>query len=117
MASVHYAYDKWARSGGEPPLFMQPIWSRYRALLKDVPADVLHIRLHDSHYTFMRDDEAPLVTPDLVRAVSLVGTPDELIERIRDLAGQGLSQIMFLPTVTNQYRLVETFSRKVMARL
>ena len=70
MASVHYAYDKWARSGGGPPLFMQPIWSRYRALLKDVPADVLHIRLHDSHYTFMRDDEAPLVTPDLVRGLA-----------------------------------------------
>jgi alkanesulfonate monooxygenase SsuD/methylene tetrahydromethanopterin reductase-like flavin-dependent oxidoreductase (luciferase family) len=65
----------------------------------------------------MREDEAPLVTPELVRAVALAGTPDELIERIRDLDRQGLSQLMFLPTVVNQYRLVETFSRQVMARL
>jgi alkanesulfonate monooxygenase SsuD/methylene tetrahydromethanopterin reductase-like flavin-dependent oxidoreductase (luciferase family) len=117
MASVHYAYDKWWRTGGDPPAFMRPIWKRYCELLEDVPPDLRHIRLHDSHYTFMREDEAPLVTPELVRAVALVGTPDELIERIRDLDRQGLSQLMFLPSVVNQFRLVETFSRKVMARL
>ncbi len=49
--------------------------------------------------------------------MALAGTPEQLVERIRDLAAQGLSQLMFLPTVTNQYRLVETFSRQVMARL
>jgi alkanesulfonate monooxygenase SsuD/methylene tetrahydromethanopterin reductase-like flavin-dependent oxidoreductase (luciferase family) len=117
MASVHYAYDKWMRAGGDPPAFMRPIWKRYCELLEDVPRHLRHIRLHDSHYTYMREDEAPLVTPELVRAVALAGTPDELIERIRDLDRQGLSQLMFLPTVVNQYRLVETFSRQVMARL
>jgi alkanesulfonate monooxygenase SsuD/methylene tetrahydromethanopterin reductase-like flavin-dependent oxidoreductase (luciferase family) len=117
MASVHYAYDKWMRDGGDPPAFMRPIWTRYCALMENVPADVRHIRLHDSHYTFMRDDEAPLVTPELVRAVAFVGTPGELVERIRHLDHQGLSQLMFLPTVVDQYRLVETFSRKVMAHL
>jgi len=117
MASVHYAYDKWMRDGGDPPAFMRPIWKRYCALLEDVPRELRHIRLHDSHYTFMREDEAPLVTPELVRAVALVGTPGELLERIRELDRQGLSQLMFLPTVVNQYRLVETFSRQVMARL
>lgn len=117
MASVHYAYDKWMRSGGEPPAFMRPIWKAYCELMEGVPRDVRHLRLHDSHYTFMRPDEAPLVTAELVRAVALVGTPEEMIERVRDLDGQGLGQLMFLPTVTNQYRMVEDFSRKVMARL
>jgi alkanesulfonate monooxygenase SsuD/methylene tetrahydromethanopterin reductase-like flavin-dependent oxidoreductase (luciferase family) len=77
----------------------------------------LHLRLHDSHYTFVRDDEAALVTAELVRAVAVVGTPDELIEHIRDLDRQGLDQLMFLPTVVDQFRAVETFSRNVMARL
>ena len=117
MAAVHYVYDKWTRTGGDPPPFIRPIWKRYCELLQDVPPEVRHLRLHDSHYTFMREDEAPLVTPELVRAVALVGTPDELVEKIRDLERQGLSQLMFLPSVVNQYRLVETFSRKVMARL
>lgn len=117
MASVHYGYDKWARTGGEPPAFMRSIWTQYCELMKDVPARERHIRLHDSHYTFMRPDEAPLVTPELVRAVAIAGTPDELVERIRDLARQGLRQLMFLPSVVHQYRLIETFSRQVMARL
>jgi alkanesulfonate monooxygenase SsuD/methylene tetrahydromethanopterin reductase-like flavin-dependent oxidoreductase (luciferase family) len=117
LASVHYAYDRWSRVGGDPPAFMRPIWKRYCALLADVPRELLHLRLHDSHYTFVRDDEAALVTAELVRAVAVVGTPDELIERIRDLDRQGLDQLMFLPTVVNQFRAVETFSRNVMARL
>jgi hypothetical protein len=117
MASVHYAYDKCWRDGGDPPAFMRSIWKRYCEMMEDVPTHLRHIRLHDSHYTFMREDEAPLVTPELVRAVALVGTPGELIERLRDLDRQGLSQLMFLPSVVNQFRLVETFSRKVMASL
>lgn len=117
MASVHYAYDKWARTGGDPPDFMRPIWTRYCELMKDIPPRERHIRLHDSHYTYMRDDEAPLVTAELVRATAIVGTPAELIERIRDLEKQGLNQLMFLPSVVHQYRLVETFARQVMARL
>ncbi len=117
MAAVHYAYDKWTRTGGDPPPFMRSIWERYCALLKEVPASLRHIRLHDSHYTYMREDEVPLLTPELVRAVALVGRPEELVEHIRGLEAQGLSQLMFLPSVVNQYRLVETFSRKVMARL
>ena len=117
MAAVHYVYDKWTRTGGDPPPFIRPIWKRYCELLQAVPPEVRHLRLHDSHYTFMREDEAPLVTPELVRAVALVGTPGELVEKIRDLDRQGLSQLMFLPSVVNQYRLAETFSRKVMARL
>ncbi len=114
---MHYAYDKWWRTGGDPPTFMRSIWKRYCELMEQIPPQVRHIRLHDSHYTFMREDEAPLVTPELVRAVALVGTPDELIERMRELDRQGLSQLMFLPSVVNQYRLVEDFARKVMARL
>ncbi|MSQ60151.1 MAG: LLM class flavin-dependent oxidoreductase [Betaproteobacteria bacterium] len=117
MASVHYAYDKWMRAGGDPPPFMRSIWERYCALLKDVPLAIRHLRIHDSHYTYMREDEAALVTPELVRAVALAGTPTELVEIIGDLARQGLSQIMFLPSVVNQYRMVETFARQVMARL
>jgi alkanesulfonate monooxygenase SsuD/methylene tetrahydromethanopterin reductase-like flavin-dependent oxidoreductase (luciferase family) len=117
MAAVHYVYDKWTRTGGDPPPFIRPIWKRYCELLQDVPPAVRHIRLHDSHYTFMREDEAAFVTPELVRAIAIAGTPGELVERIRDLERQGLKQLMFLPSVVNQYRLVETFSRKVMARL
>ena len=67
MAAVHYVYDKWTRTGGDPPPFIRPIWKRYCELLQDVPPAVRHLRLHDSHYTFMREDEAPLVTPELVR--------------------------------------------------
>lgn len=117
LASVHYAYDKWMRGGGDPPAFMRPIWKAYCDLMADVPREVAHIRLHDSHYTFVRPDEAHLVTEELVRATALVGTPDELVERLRDLERQGLRQLMFLPSVGNQYRLVETFARQVMERM
>lgn len=49
--------------------------------------------------------------------MALVGTPPELTERVRELSRQGLSQLMFLPSAVNQYRLVQTFARQVMAHL
>ena len=67
----------------DPPPFIRPIWKRYCELLQDVPPAVRHIRLHDSHYTFMREDEAPLVTPELVRPGQIIlalSNPDPEIE-------------------------------------
>ena len=54
------------------------------------------------------------MTPELIRGCALVGQPGELIERLRELEQEGLNQIMFLPTLELQYRVLEDFARQVM---
>ena len=117
MASVHYLYDKIMEDGGgDPPAFMSSIWKQFCALMDEVPAERRHQRVHDSHYMFLHPEEAGLVTPELIRGCVMAGQPGELIERLRELEKEGLNQIMFLPTLELQYRVLEDFARQVMER-
>ena len=73
--------------------------------------------MHASHYSFLDPAEARFVTADLIRASCLTGTPEELVEQVRDLERQGLTQIMLYPPLNRQYRVIEDFAVNVMARL
>ncbi len=50
-------------------------------------------------------------------ATCLSGAPEELAEKVRALERAGLSQIMLYPPLNRQYRVIEDFADKVMARL
>jgi hypothetical protein len=39
------------------------------------------------------------------------------VERVRELGRQGLSQILLYPPMNRQYRVIEDFADRVMARL
>jgi len=41
----------------------------------------------------------------------------EVGRRLKELEGQGLSQIMLYPPLNRQYRVIEDFADRVMARL
>lgn len=117
MASVHYVYEKLHATGGEPPAWVRPIWSQFCALMDKVPRRELHFALHGNHYMYVPPEEARLITPEIVKAVCVVGKPEEIVERLRELEQQGLNQIMFLPPVSHQYRVIEDFARKVMEKM
>ena len=53
----------------------------------------------------------------LIRDTCLVGTADELIERIRVLANDGLDELIFAVGNEAKWQLAEEFARQVMARL
>jgi hypothetical protein len=40
-----------------------------------------------------------------------------VVERMQELESQGLSQIMLYPPLNRQYRVIEDFADRVMARL
>ena len=44
------------------------------------------------------------------------GPPGERIERLRELEKEGLNQIMFLPTLELQHRVLEDSARQVKER-
>ena len=47
----------------------------------------------------------------------MTGAPERIVERLKELEGQGLSQIMLYPPLNRQYRVIEDFADRVMARL
>lgn len=56
------------------------------------PADARYLSNHKGHLMYVRPDEQH-VTADLARAMTLSGTPDELVERIRGLRDAGYTQL------------------------
>ena len=57
----------------------------------------LHQRIHQGHNCWVLDEEWRFVTPELIAATCMVGTADELVARLQELASAGLGQVMILP--------------------
>ena len=117
MATVYYLYDDVHERRSEPPAFLSRIWKRYSALVESTPPEHRHFRTHEFHYTYLHAGEAELLDADLIRATCLVGTADELVEKIRELERQGLQELMFATGVDAKWRFAEEFARRVMARV
>ena len=117
MASVYYFYDEVHERRIDPPPFLRRIWQRYCALVEATPPEHRHFRTHEFHYTKLHPGEAELIDAQLIRDTCLVGTPDELIERIGELERDGLQELTFATGNASKWRLAEDFARQVMARL
>ena len=57
------------------------------------PAEARYLAHHRGHMMFVRPEERPLITGDLIRAKSSTAPRGELVERFRRLKGSGYRQI------------------------
>jgi 5,10-methylenetetrahydromethanopterin reductase len=117
LSGLHYLVAEHLETGKEPPPYARGVWKSYLDWLNEAPPEVRHQRLHGSHYSFLDPEEARFLTPELIRGSCLAGTPEELVDQVRELGRQGLSAIMLYPPLNRQYRVIEDFAERVMARL
>lgn len=117
MATVHFAYDQWRQFGHEPPAFLGKIWDEYCAMLADVPDDRLHQRIHAGHNCWVIPEEERFVTAEIIDATCLVGTCDDVVERICALEDAGLDQVLILPAFEPRYRVLERVGRELIPAL
>jgi len=117
ISGLHYLVARSLETGADPPDYAKPIWKGYIDWLNEAPPEVRHQRLHNSHYSFVDPEEARFITPDLIKATCLTGTPEELVDQLHALEQQGLKQIMLYPPLNRQYRVIEDFAERVMSRL
>ena len=117
LAGLHYSYECYLQFGVQPPPMLADIWERYVAMLEASPERSRHARIHAGHCTFVHPDEAQFVTPELLRASCLVGTPGEIFEQIERAEGAGLKEIILLPGFSRRYRAIEDFATKILAKL
>ena len=117
ISGLHYLVARHLETGEDPPAYARPVWNDYMKWLNESPPEVRHQRLHGSHYSFVDPDEARFITADLIKASALSGTPEEIVERVRQLEHDGLNAITLYPPLNRQYRVIEDFAERVMARL
>lgn len=118
MANVHFLVD-WVREqpGREPPDYVLPIWDEYLDFHAKRDAERAQQQMHASHYSYLDPEEARFITPEMIRNFCIAGHPEEIVEQLRDLESQGLDAITFITPIDQQNRIIEDFSRKVMAKM
>lgn len=97
IASLHYSYEQVTQFGKRPPAHLADIWDEYTAHLERTPIERRHLTIHRGHNCWVEPDEERFVTGDLIERTCLVGTPDQLRQRVADLEAAGLDQLILLP--------------------
>ncbi len=92
----HNLSDDVGPMGGLAPA--GPLAELHKAYLelhrKYEPEDARYLGNHRGHLMFVREDEAELLTPDLVKATTMSGTKDELVSNMRTLRDAGYGQVV-----------------------
>lgn len=96
---LHRAADT-ALAGHPAPLAMRPEFAeaveKYVASARRFePARAYYLANHRGHLMFVRPDERPFITADMIRRTSFTGTERDLKQRIAALAAAGFTQMVF----------------------
>ena len=90
--ALHYAYEQ-LKQGAEVLPFVEPFLTpAYQKYL-----DERWEEMHATHSRFLHPGEEEFITPEAIRAMSLTGTREEIIERLRSLEAAGLTQFVVSP--------------------
>ena len=93
-----------------PPQF-QDAAARYVEMVKSYgPQGAYYLSNHRGHLMFVRDDERPFLTADLIKHATWTATAPELIERIQALEAAGFTQIVF-SILPGQEHAIEDWGR------
>lgn len=113
MASMHYAFDQFRNFGHQPPHAFAEVWEDYTLLLNQIPEERLHQRIHMGHNCWVVPEELAFLTPEVMTRTCLIGEQDDVLERLFDLRGAGLNQVMNLPNFDTRYEVLREISDQV----
>jgi alkanesulfonate monooxygenase SsuD/methylene tetrahydromethanopterin reductase-like flavin-dependent oxidoreductase (luciferase family) len=116
--ALHSLYEG-VTSIEQAPALLRPIFAEYKAYVDERMRGDEHyyLTLHDGHGFYVRPGEERFVTGELVRHTTMTGPPEELRERVRNLAEAGVKQIAFIPTPGEYETFVREFSEQIIARV
>jgi alkanesulfonate monooxygenase SsuD/methylene tetrahydromethanopterin reductase-like flavin-dependent oxidoreductase (luciferase family) len=80
-------------------------------------AEERYLDLHIGHCTYVPEPERKFVTPATIRATTLVAPRDEILERLHELEGAGLNQLVLNPPFDGFDEFIDEVSREIIARL
>ncbi len=117
MAALHYAYDSWRQLNQPPPNAAAGVWDDYVAMIEAVPEERRHQRIHAGHNCWVLPEEEKFVTPELIGASCLVGTLDQVLEKLHQYKEAGLDEIMILPAFDPRFEVIERVGKELIPAL
>ncbi len=81
---------------------------------RDMDIERRHLKLYGSYFVWNEEYE-PLITPEMIKASTLVGSPQEIRETIHRLESQGISQVMIAP-IPDPNKSIDSFHENIMSK-
>lgn len=118
IASLHYAYDQWRNFGrvSTNPA-VADVWDDYVSMLEAVPEEIRHQRIHAGHNCWVMPEEERFVTKALIESSCLVGTVDQIVERLLGLEAVGIDQMMLLPPLEPRFDVIRAVGEQIIPAL
>jgi alkanesulfonate monooxygenase SsuD/methylene tetrahydromethanopterin reductase-like flavin-dependent oxidoreductase (luciferase family) len=108
--ALHYGYEV-MKHGKTAPAYLQPFLTpAYCAYL-----DKRWAEIHATHSRFLHPGEEEFITPEAIQAMSLTGTRDGIIARLKQLEAVGLTQFVISPPWGYVEESVVEFAREIIA--
>ncbi len=82
----------------------------------DEPAETRHLKLYSGYLTNFKKEHERLVTEKMIRATTLTGTRDEVLEAVRRMSAAGINQVVVQP-VTEMGETLQSFAKEVIRPL
>jgi 5,10-methylenetetrahydromethanopterin reductase len=89
---------------------------KYAYRVSDEPIETRHLKMYSDYLQGFKKEHEPLVTEKMIRATTLTGTRDEVIEAIHSMRKAGINQVAIQP-VTDPRGTIETFAKEVIKRV
>ena len=119
-AVLHFAYEivKLTKNETAIPPGFRGVWQEYCDYVDKMktPKEKRYLQLHNGHCTFLMPKERRFVNEETIRASIMVGTPEELIARIREVEKAGLKEIALLPPMAAARAVFKDFAEQVIRR-
>ena len=81
----------------------------------DAPIETRHLQLYSDYLQGFKKEHEPLVTEKMIRATTLTGSRDEVIESIQAMQQAGIQQVA-IQAVTAPRETIETFAKDIIKR-
>lgn len=117
MAAIHFGYEQVRNFGRKPGGALAYVWEDYRDMIEAYPEERRHQRIHAGHNCWVLPEEEKFLTPDVLRASSMIGTREEIIDQLGQLHEAGLDQVMVLPNFDTRYQSIERLSKDVLGNV
>jgi 5,10-methylenetetrahydromethanopterin reductase len=110
---LHRAADT-ELAGHPAPLAMRPEFADqvegYLAHARSFPPDAYYLDNHRGHLMFVRPDERPFITADMIRKTGFTGTEREIRQKIGGLRDAGFDQVV-ISVPPGQETMIEDWGR------
>ncbi len=86
----------------------------YRA--PDEPIETRHLKLYSGYLQHLRDEHIPLLTEDIIRATTLTGTSEQVVNAVETMKAAGVHQVAIQPILDTQ-TTINQVAEEIMPKL